>query len=79
MLDYLTAEEMDMMTYRDMTFCEHHENCEDGETCYKALTDKVKEEADIWWGRPGAPIAVADFSRSGCFKGKFFYNPENEK
>ena len=67
-----------MMSYKDMTFCEHHEMCEDGETCERALTEKVKKAADKWWGNPGAPITIADFSQSSCFKGKFFYNPEKK-
>jgi len=89
MFDYLTAEEMDMISYKDMTFCEHYEMCEDGDECERALTPKVKEDAAKWWGREAsnasdaisgldAPIAIADFRESDCYKGKFFYNPENE-
>lgn len=76
--DVLTQEELDMMCYRDMTFCEHYETCEDGKTCERSLTDKVKKDADKWWGQPGAPIATADFREGDCYKGKFFHNPENE-
>lgn len=76
--DYLTQEELDMVCYKDMTFCPHHESCEDGEDCERALTDQVKKDAEKWWGRPGAPIAQADFREASCYKGKFFYNPENE-
>jgi hypothetical protein len=68
---------LSMISYKDMTFCELHKMCEDGETCHRALTDEVKKDADKWWGGVSAPLAIADF-KDVCFKGKFFYNPENE-
>lgn len=39
-----------MICYRDITFCPFWERCKDGPTCHQALTDKVQEQAVIWWG-----------------------------
>lgn len=47
---------MDMMTYRDMTFCTARE-CSKFSDCPRALTDKVEAQAEKWWGGPGAPVA----------------------
>lgn len=47
-----------MICFRDMTFCEYHNDCAKAHECPRALTDLVKEAADKWWGKPGAPIAV---------------------
>lgn len=37
------------MKYKDMTFCPYYEFCKDGATCLKALTKKVKTDAQVWW------------------------------
>ena len=47
-----------MMCYRDMTFC-ISPNCTNA--CGRKLTDKIKDDADKWWGKPGAPIAMSYF------------------
>ena len=46
-----------MMCYKDKTFCTQS-TCANWNTCDRALTDEVKEQADKWWGKPGAPIAI---------------------
>lgn len=49
-----------MICYRDMTFCQDYIDCEChrvGE-CTRALTSEVQLQADGWWGKEGAPIAV---------------------
>ena len=33
-------------------------------SCSRKYTDKVVEDAQRWWGREGAPIALSDFSNS---------------
>jgi hypothetical protein len=45
-----------MICYRDKTFCPYWKDCECGEICGDALTDKVIEQAVKWWGKPDAPI-----------------------
>ena len=45
-----------MICYKDMTFCPFWEHCKDGPTCHRALTDKVQEQAVVWWGSVDAPI-----------------------
>jgi hypothetical protein len=45
-----------MICYRDMTFCSHGNGC-------KCLTEKVIEEAKLWWGKEGAPISYADLCK----------------
>jgi len=47
-----------MICYRDMTFCRFYIICKKGHACERALTDKVKADADAWWGKSGAPIMV---------------------
>ena len=51
-----------MMCFRDMTFCSAP--CA-ASGCDRKLTDRVKDDADKWWGQPGAPIASANLS-AGC-------------
>jgi len=46
-----------MICYRDMTFCTFYKSCKDGESCERALTPKVKKEAEEWMGRD-APICL---------------------
>jgi hypothetical protein len=50
-----------MMCFRDMTFC--NAACGNA-SCPLMLTDKVKAEAEKWWGKPNAPIAVSDDSET---------------
>ncbi len=47
-----------MISYRDRAFCGFYKECADGSTCERALTEKVIQEADKWWGSEGAPISV---------------------
>ena len=62
-----------MMCFRDMTFCSF-DKCSKWESCGRALTDKIIEEADVWWeiagGEKGrAPICkFADQPK--CFEEK---------
>ena len=52
-----------MMCFKDMTFCNAYPTrCANGK-CHRALTSKLRVEADQWWGKDGAPIARSDFSR----------------
>jgi hypothetical protein len=46
-----------MTSYKDMTFCRHYKDCEDGNQCYRALTMEVVEAAEKWWGNENAPIS----------------------
>ena len=45
------------MGYGDRTFC-RGEGCAMFETCPRALTERVKAQAEIWWGGPDAPIVT---------------------
>ena len=48
-----------MICYKDRTFCPFYKNCQNGATCFRSLTDKVKSDAKAWWGGNGeAPICV---------------------
>jgi hypothetical protein len=38
-----------MIGFKDMTFCPYWKSCLDGNTCKRALTDKVQGAADEWW------------------------------
>lgn len=48
-----------MLAYRDRTFCAAP--CA-WTSCQHALTEDVLAAADRWWGKPGAPISMADLS-----------------
>ena len=48
-----------MVCYKDMTFC--NADCSNDD-CYRQLTEKVRKDAEKWWGSDDAPIAVSDFS-----------------
>ena len=50
-----------MLHFRDKTFCSAQ--CKNTE-CHRNITEKVKKEAENWWGGPNPPIATSDFSPS---------------
>lgn len=50
-----------MMCYRDMTFCSSDCN---NEKCFRFFGQEQQKAADNWWGKPGAPIAMTDFSKT---------------
>jgi len=58
-----------MICYRDMTFCPFHEECKDGDICPRALTKKVQEDAQAWWGAGdgNAPICLYE-DKPQCFR-----------
>ena len=58
---------IEMICYKDMTFCTFYDECEKGETCDRALTDGVKEGAEDWYGSKGAPICRY-LDKPKCFK-----------
>lgn len=52
-----------MMCFRDTSFCSS--DCtQPRSTCDRRFDDSVQKEADAWWGKPGAPIAFMDFSKT---------------
>jgi len=48
-----------MIGFRDKTFCAAA--CENAD-CHRNVTPEVEAAAERWWGGPGAPMAMADFS-----------------
>lgn len=54
-----------MICYRDTTWCEYYKECSQGEKCSRALTQKVKEDAEKWM--KNAPICVFA-EKPECFK-----------
>ena len=46
-----------MMGFRDTTFCTAT-TCTKFDKCHRALTEKVKEDAEKWWGGKDYPIAL---------------------
>jgi hypothetical protein len=58
-----------MICYKDRTFCPFYKGCADGNNCSAALTDRIIENAIIWWGNDGAPIAQFA-EKPECFKEK---------
>lgn len=61
-----------MISYKDMTFCTR-EGCKAFDTCSRAYTDKVREEAKQWWRGDDAPVSLAQF---GCYVEKELDNDE---
>ena len=47
-----------MICYKDRTFCPFYKDCAKQNECGIALTPKVLEAANKWWGKPDAPIAM---------------------
>jgi hypothetical protein len=45
-----------MMSYRDMTFCTHYQDCDKASTCHRPLTPEVLQQARAWWGSADVPI-----------------------
>ncbi len=56
-----------MMCFRDRTFCNFYNECADGSTCSRALTEKVLQDATKWWGSKDAPISMY-IEKPKCFK-----------
>lgn len=52
--------------FRDMTFC-NEVNCKEFTNCRRALTEKVKEDANRWM--KNAPISMF-LGRPNCYKEK---------
>lgn len=53
-----------MVSFKDMTFC-NAKDCEhfgdreiDPDLCFRSLTDKVKKEAEEWYGNDQYPIRI---------------------
>lgn len=49
-----------MMCFKDMTFCDAKSCTHFGDKpkCFRSLTDKVKAEAEKWWGNDKYPICI---------------------
>ena len=56
-----------MLCYKDSTFCNFYLECKKGNKCSRALTDKVKEDAERWWDNEDYPICVY-LDKPDCFK-----------
>ena len=54
------------MAYKDMTFCTFWEECKDGNNCNRALTPKVRKEAELWWGDDNVLISTF-LHKPNCF------------
>jgi len=69
------------MCYRDMTFCTFHEDCKLSKKCGRALTPRVKQDAEKWM--KNALIAMF-MDKPECWKHKnskpesIFYKENNE-
>ena len=54
-----------MLCYKDKTFCNYYEDCKSGKDCKRALTDEVKEKAEI------AKLLVCIFAeKPECYEDK---------
>ena len=57
-----------MICYRDMTFC-GFKDCQRFKECANALTDKVKQEADKWWGENTSQAPISLYAeKPSCFE-----------
>jgi len=56
-----------MICYKDKTFCEFYKECKLGNGCDRALTDKLKKEAEEWWGSGEFPISYF-IEKPDCFE-----------
>jgi hypothetical protein len=46
------------MCYKDKVFCTFGILCKNSLSCDRVLTKEITQEAEVWWGKPGAPICV---------------------
>jgi hypothetical protein len=37
-----------MICYKDMTFCDYYKDCQDGDTCFRALTPEIRKRGKEW-------------------------------
>ena len=52
-----------MLVYKDRAFCPFYETCNKGKACFRALTEKVREEATL------AGMLIDQFIKSPeCFE-----------
>jgi len=58
-----------MICYKDMTFCPYWKDCNKGNKCHRALTDKVIQDANKWWKGDGAPVCQYA-EKPECFETK---------
>lgn len=58
-----------MLCFRDMTFCQFHEDCADAKICHRPLTAEVLAAAEKWWGSENVPICQFA-ERPTCHKPK---------
>ena len=56
-----------MICFKDKTFCPFWKECAFGIGCADALTPKVEEEAEKWWGSKDYSIAVYE-EKPNCYK-----------
>ncbi len=49
-----------MICYSDRSYCSA--NCTPIKPCSIQLTEQIVQDAEQWWGKSGAPIAVTDYS-----------------
>jgi len=49
-----------MLCFRDMSFCDS--DCTNTE-CHRHFGPSDRAAARAWWGGPGAPVDVKDFSK----------------
>jgi hypothetical protein len=62
-----------MLCYKDRTYCTFYKECEYGEDCIRALTEKVQKDAEKWWesyeSKDQVPVSIfAD--KPDCFISK---------
>jgi hypothetical protein len=55
-----------MISYLGKTFCTAT-GCAKAGNCERALTDAIRDNAERWWGGPGAPIATSEAETMRCF------------
>ena len=54
-----------MISYMGITFC-RAEDCAKFKTCERAYTQKVKNDAQKWWGSLNAPVSLT--ARRECYE-----------
>lgn len=47
-----------MISFKDRAFCGSKKH---KPGCTRQLTPDLQKEADVWWGKPGAPIDFQNF------------------
>jgi len=61
---------IELMNYKDKTFCTFWKDCKSGKSCPRALTDEIKQGAKRWMSSVKEPPICVYADKPDCFVDK---------